>query len=133
MAGAGRSSTIRVDKWLWTMRVFKTRTAANQACAAGRVQVNGEPAKPATKVAPGDEVTARRRDRTIVYGVLEIVPNRVSAARAAECVDDRSPPPPTRPATGDGPIGRPAGDRDRGAGRPTKRDRRQIDALRRRS
>ncbi len=118
--------TVRVDKWLWAVRVFKTRTQANGACTDGRVFVNDVMAKPATKVKPGDVVSARRRDRTIVYVVLEPIVKRVSATRAAECVEDRSPP--VEPA--DKPITPVFARRDPGTGRPTKRDRRQIDRLR---
>lgn len=116
--------SVRVDKWLWSVRVFPTRTAATAACTAGRVAVNGEAAKPATKVDPGDRVSARRGDRTIVYVVVDPIERRVSASVAAVCYVDESPPVP-RPEHGfTGPDG---GARDRGAGRPTKRDRRQLD------
>ncbi len=120
---------VRVDKWLWAVRAFRTRSAATEACIAGRVTVNGEPAKAATRVRIGDEVAARRRDRVLVYGVVGLIEKRVSAAAAAELVDDRSPEPEPRTA-GPGPAA--AGLRDRGQGRPTKRDRRRIDDLRRR-
>lgn len=130
MAPTGGPTAVRVDKWLWAVRVYKTRTAATTACDAGRVSVNGEVAKPATRVAVGDEVRARTRERAVVYEVAGILEKRVSAVVAATCFVDRSPPPP--PATdrlGDvfGPSG---GARDRGEGRPTKRDRRQLDRLR---
>ena len=121
------SRSVRVDKWLWSVRVFRTRTAAGDACAAGRVTVNDEPAKPATKVAVGDLVEARRRDRTIVYEVVSPIEKRVSAAKAAECVVDRSPPAPSRSAAE---VPPPGGARERGRGRPTKRERREIDRLR---
>lgn len=83
-------------------------------------------AKPATKVGPGDVVTVRRRDRTLVYAVVEPIAKRVSASRAAECFDDRSPPVPER----DPFVAPPGGTRERGQGRPTKRDRRRLDRLR---
>ncbi len=122
------TASTRVDKWLWSVRAYKTRTQAGDACSAGKVLVNGEIAKAATKIKVGDEVTARRRDRTIIFGVIEIIEKRVSAARAAECLDDRSPALPPRDSNdlflGD--VAR----RDRGAGRPTKRDRREIEKLR---
>lgn len=118
---------MRVDKWLWAVRVYKTRTQANEACADGRVLINDVPAKPAARVDVGDIVTARRRERTVVYVVREPIEKRVSAARAAACIEDRSPPPEPR----DQPAAVFAR-RERGAGRPTKRDRREIDRLRRR-
>lgn len=118
--------SVRVDKWLWSVRVFPTRTAATAACTAGRVVVNGEAAKPATKVVAGDRVSSRRGDRTIVYVVVDPIERRVSASVAATCYVDESPPVP-RPEHGFG--GPDGGARERGAGRPTKRDRRQIDRL----
>jgi ribosome-associated heat shock protein Hsp15 len=121
--------SVRLDKWLWAVRVYKTRTMAKDACTAGRVQVNDVVAKPATKIAPGDIVEARRRDRTIVYKVVEVVEKRVSAKLVATYVEDLSPPAPDRPRVG-GPRTAAAGLREDGAGRPTKRDRRLIDDLR---
>jgi ribosome-associated heat shock protein Hsp15 len=121
---------VRVDKWLWAVRVYKTRTAANDACRTGRVRVNDEVAKPATRISVGDLVTARRRDRTIIYEVVQLLEKRVSASAAAEAFDDRSPPAPEPgpKAEIDGAIA--AGTRDRGSGRPTKRERRRLDKLR---
>jgi ribosome-associated heat shock protein Hsp15 len=116
----------RVDKWLWSVRAFKTRTAATDACAAGRVTVDGEVAKPATRIGVGQEVQVRRRDRLLVLGVVEVISKRVGAPRAAECVEERSPPAPVvdRELTMAQVL------RERGAGRPTKRERRQTDRLR---
>ena len=116
----------RVDKWLWAVRAFKTRTAATDACAAGRVQVDGEVAKPATRIGVGQEVRVRRSDRLVVLGVREVISKRVGAPRAAECVEDRSPPAPAveRSLTLADVL------RERGSGRPTKRDRRETDRLR---
>ncbi len=120
--------SVRVDKWLWSVRVYKTRTMATEACAAGRVKVNGTIAKPATKITNGDRVQATRKDRVVVYEVAAVIDKRVSAARAAECVVDHSPPPPKRsPDMVELPV---FAKRDRGTGRPTKRDRRMIDKLR---
>ena len=123
---AGAPASTRVDKWLWSVRAFKTRTAAGDACSTGKVRVNGEPAKPATKVVVGDRVEARRGTRQIVYEVVAIIEKRVSASVAAECYVDYSPVEP-KP---DGAFVVPGGARERGAGRPTKRDRREIDHLR---
>ena len=119
---------VRVDKWLWAVRVYKSRSAANDACTGGRVTVNDDVAKPATKVKVGDVVIARRRDRTVAYEVVALIEKRVGAAKVPECIVDVSPPPPEHPL--DPAIGI-AGVRARGEGRPTKRDRRQLDRLRR--
>lgn len=114
----------RVDAWLWSVRLFRTRSAAAAACRAGHVRVDGRPAKPATPVAVGDEVRARVGDRERVVEVVRLISTRVGAPVAVECYVDRSPAPP--PAETAAPVAR----RERGAGRPTKRDRREIDRLR---
>jgi ribosome-associated heat shock protein Hsp15 len=118
--------TVRVDKWLWAVRVFKSRAAANEACAANRVTVNGEVAKPATKVKVGDRIEARRRDRVVIYEVVQLLEKRVGAGLVPDAVVDHSPPLPEV----SGPEGPVMGRRERGAGRPTKRDRREIERLR---
>ncbi len=117
---------VRVDKWLWAVRVYKSRSIANEACSSNRVLVNGETAKPATKVDVGDTVEARRKDRVVVYRVVQPLVKRVGAALVPDAVEDLSPPIPER-ATAEEAV---AGVRERGAGRPTKRDRRRIQDLR---
>jgi len=124
MATMGTMATTRVDRWLWAVRVYKTRSAASDACKAGHVRVNGARAKPAAPVRVGDRVTARAGDRERVVEVARTIQTRVGAAAAAECLIDHSPPPPPREAMP------PIAQRDRGAGRPTGRDRRQIDRAR---
>jgi ribosome-associated heat shock protein Hsp15 len=119
---------VRVDKWLWSVRVYKSRTQATDACASGRVLVNDAVAKPATRVDAGDVVSVSRRDRLVIHEVVEPIEKRVSAKRAAECVVDRSPAV-DRPSRGPTAV---FARRDAGAGRPTKRDRREIERLRRR-
>ncbi|MGW9631262.1 RNA-binding S4 domain-containing protein [Agromyces sp. NPDC055520] len=117
-------SPVRVDAWLWAVRQFKTRSAATSACRAGHVRVNGERAKAAQPVRPGDEVRVRIDgfDRMLV--VRQTLVKRVSAAIAATAVDDRTPPPPPRETVAVVAM------RDRGAGRPTKRERRDLERLR---
>jgi ribosome-associated heat shock protein Hsp15 len=119
-----RADGTRVDKWLWAVRVTKTRSLATEACRGGHVRVNGAPAKPATVVRPGDRVEARLHGHARVLEVVRAIDRRVGAPLAAECVVDHSPPPPRR----DELTGTWA--RDRGAGRPTKRDRRRLDRIR---
>ena len=120
--------SVRLDKWLWAVRVYKTRAMAKSACETGRVSVNEVTAKPATKIGEGDLVEARRRDRVVIYKVVRGIEKRVSAEIAATCVEDLSPPPTTTPRLGDPDPA--AGRRDPGAGRPTKRDRRQLERIR---
>ena len=120
------AGSTRVDKWLWSVRVFKTRSMATEAVRAGHVAVNRAVTKPSTTVRVGDVVTIRLNGRDRVLEVARIIENRVGAPIAAECVIDHSPPPPPREFTA------PGLNRDIATGRPTKRDRRRIDRLRRR-
>jgi ribosome-associated heat shock protein Hsp15 len=114
----------RIDRWLWTVRLAKTRSLAAQACRAGHVQINGVRAKAAAPVNVGDTVRARLGGRERVVEVVRLPSNRVGADLAAASLIDRSPPPPPRdPLAG-------FGYRGRGAGRPTKRDRRRLDQTR---
>jgi ribosome-associated heat shock protein Hsp15 len=113
----------RVDRWLWAVRLTKTRPDAATACRGGHVRVNDRPAKPSTTVVPGDQVQARLGDRTRVVEVVRVIQKRVGAADAVTCFLDRTPAPP--PA-----VEVAAALRDRGAGRPTKRDRRALDRWR---
>jgi len=115
---------VRVDRWLWAVRLAKTRSGAAQACRAGHVQVNGVRAKPAAPVKVEDTVRIRVGDRERVVEVVRLIETRVGAELAAGCLIDRSPPPPPRD-----PLAR-HGHRDAGTGRPTKRDRRRIDRTR---
>ncbi|CAH0169738.1 RNA-binding S4 domain-containing protein [Microbacterium sp. Bi128] len=118
------TTTARVDAWLWAVRVYKTRSAATTACRAGHVRVNGERAKAAQPVRPGDELRVRIQGFDRILVVKKTIAKRVGAALVAESVDDRTPPPPPRESMAFVPV------RDRGAGRPTKRDRRDIEKLR---
>jgi ribosome-associated heat shock protein Hsp15 len=113
----------RVDRWLWAVRLTRTRPDAAAACRAGHVRVNDRPAKPATMVSPGDQVRARVGDTTRIVEVVRVIQKRVGAADAATCFIDRTPAPPPEAQL---PVAR----RERGAGRPTKRDRRILDRFR---
>ena len=116
--------SVRVDSWIWSVRLVKTRAAAATACRGGHVRINGDRVKPAAHVRPGDEVRLRQDGRERVVKVTQLIRKRVGAPVAVQCYVDHSPPPPPREAVA------PAGIRDRGAGRPTKRDRREMDRLR---
>jgi len=113
----------RVDRWLWAVRLTKTRPDAAAACRGGHVRVNDRPAKPATTVSPGDKVCTRIGDTTKIVEVVRVIQKRVGAADAVTCYLDRSPALPPTPYV-------PVAVRDRGAGRPTKRDRRMLDRWR---
>lgn len=119
--GAG---TVRVDSWLWAVRIFKTRSAATAACRAGHVRVNSERAKAAQPVKVGDEVRVRIAGFDRVLEVRQTLVKRVAATVAATSYIDNSPqlPKPEEAVL--------APRRDRGAGRPTKRERRDLEKLR---
>jgi ribosome-associated heat shock protein Hsp15 len=118
----GNPETARVDQWLWSVRIYRTRSAATEACRAGHVRVNGSSAKPATSIRVGDEVSVRAAGRDRSLQVSRVIKRRVNATIAAECVIDHSPPVEPRAAE---PF-----DRPRGTGRPTKTDRRAMDKFR---
>ncbi len=113
-----------MDQWLWSVRITKTRSDAASACRGGHVKVNGKSAKPSTPVKVGDRVEAFVHGRERILAVTKLIVKRVGAAVAVDCFIDHSPPPPERD------VEPPIFQRDPGAGRPTKRDRRQLDRLR---
>lgn len=114
----------RVDSWLWAIRVYKTRSAATTACRAGHVRVNGDKVKAAQQVRVGDELRVRIAGFDRILIVRQLLVKRVGAPLAALAYEDRTPEREPQAALGV---------RDRGAGRPTKRERRDIDRLRGRS
>lgn len=115
-------ATARIDAWLWAIRAYKTRSAATAACRAGHVRLNGNPAKASQTVVPGDTVRVRQPGYERILEVRRLVVKRVGAEAASHCFADHTPPRPAAPA-----LGLPQ--RDRGAGRPTKKDRREMDRL----
>ncbi|QOD42877.1 RNA-binding S4 domain-containing protein [Clavibacter zhangzhiyongii] len=123
-AAAGAQAAVRVDSWLWAVRVYKTRSQATAACRAGHVRVGDERVKASQSVRPGDEVRVRIAGADRILVVRRTLVKRVGPAVAAEALTDLTPPPPARDATPATVV------RDRGAGRPTKRDRRDIERLR---
>jgi ribosome-associated heat shock protein Hsp15 len=112
---------VRADAWLWAVRIYKTRSAATTACRAGHVRLNGEKAKAAQPVRVGDELRVRIAGFDRILVVKKLLVKRVGAPLAAEAMEDRTP---VRE-----PVAKIAV-RDRGAGRPTKRERRDIDKFR---
>ena len=109
------------------VRIYKTRSEATTACAGGHVKVNGTTAKPSTPVKVGDRVTTFVHDRHRDLEVAQLIDKRVGASVAATCVVDHSPPPPPREERV-----LPLFQRLPGTGRPTKRERRQLDRFRER-
>lgn len=114
----------RIDAWIWSVRLTKTRSQAAAACKAGHVRVNGQRVKPAHALKVGDEVRLFHADRERLVVVSKLIRKRVGPPVAVQCYVDNSPPPPPREFVA------PVGVRDRGTGGPSKRDRRQLDRLR---
>ena len=112
----------RIDRWLTATRVFKSRTLAQAACEAGHVRINDFAARPSQLVKIGDEVRAFAPRGSVVFVVKGLADKRLSAAMAQLLYDDHSPPPPPKEER--------VAVRERGAGRPTKADRRAISRLR---
>ena len=117
--------SIRVDKWLWAARVFKTRSLAAAACDGGKVDINAEAAKPARRVRAGDRLeVSLPRGRRRILKVVAVGDRRGSAEAARALFEDLTPPEPPRPRQAPPPF------REAGAGRPPKRERRKIERLR---
>ncbi|MBI5161893.1 MAG: RNA-binding S4 domain-containing protein [Micrococcales bacterium] len=114
---------VRVDAWITAVRLVKTRSLATAACKAGHVRINGDRAKPAQAVTEGDEVRVLVGQVERIVAVRRLILKRVGAVQATECYEDRTPPPPPREERVI------VGARERGAGRPTKRDRRALERL----
>ena len=119
----------RLDKWLQVSRMFRTRSKATAACAAGRITVNGQQAKAHRRLAVGDRIEFRIRDWQRILIVRELRERSLPKAEAPRLYEDLSPPKPEPPRR-DAQAVVVAAHRRRGAGRPTKRDRRLIDRLR---
>ena len=120
--GALASSSVRVDTWLWATRQLKSRSQATAAVRAGHVRVNGDPVKAAYKLHVGDEVRLRIEGFDRVLGVVLLLAKRVSYPQARTAYDDRTP---ERPR-----VHVPVAMREKGSGRPTKKERRELDRLR---
>ena len=127
---AAAEEKLRVDKWLWQARFFKSRGLAGEVAGSGRLRVNGSHvAKPSHAVRPGDVLTFPQGRRIRVIRIEALGGRRGPASEAAELYSDLEPPAPASPAPAAGPA--PPARREPGQGRPTKRERRRIDAIRR--
>jgi len=126
---ASPPAAVRVDRWLWSVRAYKSRSAATKACVSGQVTIDDSAVKPARRVSAGDVVTFRRSTTIRILKVREPIEKRVGAAIAVTCYEDLSPPQEPGPRSG-GPESIPSGSREPGSGRPTKRDRRRLDQFR---
>jgi ribosome-associated heat shock protein Hsp15 len=125
MPAAEPPSSARLDKWLWSVRIFKTRSLATDACRAGSVDVGGHAAKPARDVHAGDVITVRQGLIVRTLYVRAAPVSRVAAKRVPEFCEDRTPPEEYSKVQEQRVQQVLA--REKGSGRPTKRDRRALD------
>ena len=124
---AHEKEKLRIDKYLWAIRIFKTRSLATEACKAGRVKLNGQNVKPSYVVKVGERYTIQKgieRKEILVTGLLE---RRIDAKTAVQFYEDHTPIEETYGFKSV--FHAPVLKRDRGTGRPTKKDRREIDDL----
>jgi ribosome-associated heat shock protein Hsp15 len=118
---------LRIDKYLWSIRLFKTRSLATEACRAGRVKKEGANIKPSYEVKIGETYQVSKAVEKKTIKVLDLLYTRVDAKKAVLAYADLTPPEET--AKYKSMFHSPVLTRDRGAGRPTKKDRRDIDDL----
>lgn len=114
----------RADKWLWSVRLFKTRALATEACKGGKVKLNGDTLKPAKELKPGDELSYKTGPITKTIRVLGFPPSRVSAKLVAQYYEDLTPKEEYEKLQAMKELGPPVF--HTGKGRPTKRDRRRM-------
>ena len=117
----------RIDKYLWAIRVFKTRSEATDACKGGKIKVNGADVKPSRLIKPGDMISARKGAITYTYKVLETIEKRQGAKLVPQFAENMTPQSELDKLKS--PVETFFLRRDRGAGRPTKKERRQMDSL----
>ncbi|MBQ6912163.1 MAG: RNA-binding S4 domain-containing protein [Bacteroidales bacterium] len=118
---------VRIDKYLWAIRVFKTRTDAADACKGGKVKVGTVNAKPSRPVQPGDILNVRKGAVTFVYKVIQPTEHRVGAKLVSDFAENLTPQAELDKLRA--PVETFFITRDRGAGRPTKKDRREIEQI----
>lgn len=122
------AESTRIDKFLWSVRIFKTRSSASDSCRNGKVMLGNQPVKPSRIVLPGETITFRKAPVTLTYRILAIPPSRVPAKLVQDYIEDLTPESEklkliVRP-------GELVAFREKGTGRPTKKERRLIDRLR---
>ena len=118
---------IRIDKWLWSVRIFKSRTLASNACKGGRVKVDHETVKASSNLEVGQTVQVKKNGFDLEFRVIKLIEKRVGAPLAVECYEDLTPPEELNKFK-DWFVGKGQAEmREKGAGRPTKKERREID------
>jgi ribosome-associated heat shock protein Hsp15 len=121
------SDASRTDKWLWSVRIFKTRSMATEACHKGHVQIDGIPAKPSRSVKPGDIIKVRRAPIYRSYRVNAIPLSRIGAKEAGTFVTEVTPPEELKLLENQKDMLWYS--REKGSGRPTKKERRDLDSF----
>ena len=118
-------SEVRIDKWMWAVRIFKTRTIAAEACKKGRISLNGAQAKASRTVKPGDVIQVRKPPVTYSFKVLQSIEKRVGAKLVSEMMENVTTPDQYELLE----MSRISGfvNRAKGTGRPTKKDRRSLE------
>jgi len=117
----------RIDKWLWAVRIFKTRTQATEACAGGKVKIDGTSVKASRKIKPGETLLVRKGVIKYMYKVLKIAEKRMGAKLIIDFVEDLTPD--DERAKLKSSHKQPLQTREKGQGRPTKKERRMMDKL----
>jgi ribosome-associated heat shock protein Hsp15 len=118
---------VRVDKWLWSVRIFKSRTISTAACKSGKVKIDESPVKPSYLIQAGEIVEVRKEGFNLTFKVEKLINKRVGAPIARECYQDLTPAEELNKYN-DWFVGKAAPEkREKGAGRPTKRERRDLD------
>lgn len=116
---------VRIDKWIWAMRLFKTRTMAADACKKGRVMIGGQSMKPSHNIKVGDVIQVRKPPVVYSFRVLQLTENRLGAKLVPEYMENVTPPEQYEILA----MSKISGfiDREKGTGRPTKKERRDLD------
>ncbi len=120
---------VRVDKWLWSIRVFKTRTKSTDACKKGHVSLGDSTIKPSYLLVEGDIITAKKEGFNRVYKVINPIGKRVGAKLAVECYEELTPAEELQKYENWFLAGKGNEYRSKGEGRPTKKERREIDSF----
>ena len=117
---------VRIDKWLWSVRIFKSRSIASEACKTGKVSINNKKIKPSYQLTSGEIVQVKKEGFNLTFKVLHLISKRVSAVLAAPCYKNLTPPEEMLKYK-DWYIGKTSSElREKGAGRPTKKERRTM-------
>ena len=118
---------VRIDKWMWATRIFKTRTIAVEACKKGRIAIKGVTIKPSRMIKEGDVIEVRKPPITYSFRVLKLIEKRIGAKLVPEYLENTTPPQQYELLE----LGRISGfvNRARGTGRPTKKERRDLDSF----